>query len=75
MLMQNDINHADAAQSPGRFQKVLRIDWLAQTTASLCWIASVFAYGISSSGDWLQLVAGTSWLIANISSVVTTDES
>ena len=75
MLMQSDINPTNATQSRGRLQKALRIEWLAQTTASLCWIASVFAYGISSSGDWLQLVAGTSWLVANISSVVTTDET
>ena len=73
--MQNEITTANTTQSRGRLQKALRIEWLAQTTASLCWIASVFAYGISSSGDWLQLVAGTSWLVANISSVVTTDET
>ncbi len=46
--------------------RVLRIEWLGQTVASLCWIASVLAYGISSSGDWLQLCAASSWLLANI---------
>ena len=75
MLMQNEITPANTTQSRGRLQQALRIEWLAQTTASLCWIASVFAYGISSTGDWLQLIAGSSWLIANLSSIVTTEEA
>ena len=74
MLMQNEIDHANVTQIRGRFQKALRVEWLAQTTASLCWIASVFAYGISSSGDWLQLVAASSWFIANLSSLGNTGE-
>ena len=53
--------------------KVLRIEWLGQTVASLCWIASVFAYGITSSGDWLQLCAASAWLIANLASLATTE--
>ena len=64
--MQNEIDHANATQNRERFQKALRIEWLAQTTASLCWIASVFAYGITSPGDWLQLIAASCWLIANV---------
>ena len=74
MLMQNEIDHANATQNRGRFQKALRIEWLAQTTASLCWIASVFTYGIGSTGDWLQLLAASSWLIANLSSLSKTAE-
>ncbi len=50
--------------------RVLRIEWLGQTVASICWIASVLAYGISSSGDWLQLCAASSWLLANIAAVL-----
>ena len=50
---------------------MLTIEWIGQTLASLCWIVSVFCYGISSSGDWLQLCAATCWLIANIASAVT----
>ena len=50
--------------------RVLRIEWLGQTVASLCWIASVLAYGISSSGDWLQLCAASSWLVANVVAVL-----
>ena len=75
MLTETNLNQAGTNQSSGRLQKALRIDWLAQTTASLCWIASVFAYGISSTGDWLQLIAGSSWLIANLSSIVTKEDN
>ena len=46
--------------------RFLKLDWLGQTVASLCWIASVFAYGITSPGDWLQLIAASCWLIANV---------
>ena len=50
-----------------RLQKAMSLEWLGQTGASLCWIASVLTYGISSNGDWLQLFAASSWLIANLS--------
>ena len=46
-------------------RRAMRIEWAGQTAASLCWIASVFAYGISSRGDWLQLCAASAWLLAN----------
>ena len=42
---------------------------LRQTLASLCWIGSVLTYGISSTGDWLQIYS-IAWLFANISTVV-----
>ncbi|MEM6458102.1 MAG: hypothetical protein AAF710_01790 [Planctomycetota bacterium] len=44
----------------------MRIEWLGQTAASLFWIVSVFVYGISEPGDYLQLGAASSWLIANL---------
>ena len=47
-------------------RKSLGLEWFGQTAASLCWIASVFAYGISGAGDYLQLSAASAWLIANI---------
>jgi len=50
-------------------KKTLSIGWLGQTIASLCWIGSVLTYGIKSSGDWLQLFAAASWLLANISTI------
>ena len=49
-----------------RLARLPRVEWLGQTVASICWIASVLAYGISSTGDWLQLFAASSWLVANI---------
>ncbi|MEM8864412.1 MAG: hypothetical protein AAGF31_02565 [Planctomycetota bacterium] len=52
-----------------RLAKALRIEWLGQTIASICWIASVFVYGISSTGDWLQLGAASAWLVANIAAI------
>mgnify|MGYP001202083173 CR=1 FL=1 len=45
----------------------ISFDWAGQTIASICWILSVFSYGINSIGDWLQLLAASSWLLANIS--------
>ena len=53
----------------GMLQKMLRMEWLGQTLASTCWIVSVFVYGISSPGDWLQLAAASSWLVANLASL------
>ena len=54
-----------------RLERVMRIEWLGQTAASLCWIGSVFAYGISDPGDWLQLCAGSAWFLANITAITT----
>lgn len=51
---------------PAWWGRVLRVEWLGQTAASLCWICSVFAYGITSIGDGLQLCAASAWLIANV---------
>lgn len=56
-----------------RLTKLLQLEWLGQTVASLCWIVSVFTYGISEVGDWLQLAAASAWLLANIATLVTTE--
>ena len=50
--------------------KALRIEWLGQTIASGCWIASVLSYGISSTGDWLQIAAASAWMVANVAALV-----
>lgn len=60
-------------QPRSRLSKALRVEWLGQTVASLCWIISVFTYGISSSGDWLQLAAASAWLVANIATLVSAE--
>ncbi len=49
--------------------RMLRIEWLGQTVASVCWIISVFAYGLESTGDYLQLTAASAWFIANASTL------
>ena len=60
----------EISRLPDWLIRVLRIEWLGQTVASICWIGSVLAYGISSSGDWLQLCAASSWLLANIAAAL-----
>ena len=60
----------ETSRLPDWLIRVLRIEWLGQTVASICWIASVLAYGISSSGDWLQLCAALSWLLANLAAAL-----
>jgi len=57
-----------------RLARALRVEWLGQTVASVCWIASVFAYGMTSTGDWLQLFAASTWLVANVASLATGKE-
>ena len=60
-------------------EKMLNLEWLGQTIASLCWIISVFIYSDGSlpksTGDWLQLIAASSWMIANMSSILSTKEN
>ena len=63
---------ASVAPRRSRIERALRVEWLGQTAASVCWIASVLTYGISSNGDWLQLFAASAWLLANIATIVTT---
>ena len=67
---ESNLNNVSVS-NPSVISRILRIEWLGQTLASLCWIASVFASGISSAGDFLQLLAASSWLIANIASLIT----
>ena len=52
------------------WKKVRSIEWLGQTAASIFWIVSVFTYGLTAVGDWLQLTAAVSWFIANLSAVI-----
>ena len=53
-----------------RIERLLRIEWIGQTVASICWIGSVLAYQVNSIGDWLQLCAASAWLLANIAAVI-----
>ncbi len=62
-----------AGAGRSRLARALRVEWLGQTAASLCWIASMLTYGMSSSGDWLQLFAASAWLLANIVTIATAE--
>ena len=71
------IDRADApapvTPKRSRMERAMRVEWVGQTAASLCWIASVLTYGISSPGDWLQLCAASAWLLANTAAIATAD--
>lgn len=56
-----------------RFTKAFQVAWLGQTVASVCWIVSVFAYGVSSVGDALQLCAASAWFVANVADLLGSD--
>lgn len=53
-----------------RMGKMMSLEWLGQTIASGSWIVSVFVYGLYGTGDYLQLVAASSWMLSNIAAVV-----
>ena len=54
--------------------KSLQLDWLGQMLASLLWAVSVFVYGISSTGDILQLGAALAWTVANLATLFSRTE-
>ena len=60
-------------------EKLTSFEWIGQTTASACWIVSVFVYSDGAlpgnAGDWLQLAAASSWMAANISSLFRVKEN
>lgn len=73
-LLNNDEDSNNTAsqknKSQTRMGKMMSIEWLGQTIASGSWIVSVFVYGLTSTGDYLQLVAASSWMLSNIASVI-----
>ena len=62
-------------QSVPLVYRMLRLEWLGQTVASVCWIVSVFLYGIEKAADVLQLAAASSWLVANVASLAKPESS
>jgi hypothetical protein len=76
-MEQNGISAAKGTLREGRswLSRALRVEWFGQMAASLCWMASVFCYGFSSAGDWLQLAAACSWLLANIGSLAAAQDN
>ena len=73
MLVRSDDITVESRPYRSRFKRACRIEWLGQTAASLFWIASVFTYGISSTGDGLQLLAASAWLVANVATLASDD--
>ena len=65
----------DSRHVEPRLSKMMSFEWVGQTLASLCWMISVFVYGITSTGDWLQLMAASSWMLSNIASILIIKES
>ena len=63
-------NTAITESNNSRISKIMSLEWLGQTVASSAWIVSVFVYGLASTGDYLQLVAASSWMLSNIAAVI-----
>ena len=73
MLTGNDAGTVASGAGRSRRARVRSIEWLGQTTASVCWIGSMLTDGIRSGGDWLQLCAASAWLLANIVAIATAE--
>ncbi|MDE2966385.1 MAG: hypothetical protein OXS30_02700 [Chloroflexota bacterium] len=67
------VNRHPGGARRSRLARALRITWLGQTAASLCWIVSMLVYGIETGGDWLQLCAASAWLLANLATLARRD--
>ena len=65
---ESQVSESETKTSP--IKRMLRLEWLGQTVASICWIVSVFFYGIEKTADWLQLAAASAWLLANIATII-----
>ena len=70
MLTPPEEGAAMSGNETSLLKRALRLEWLGQTVASISWIVSVFTYGISETGDWLQLLAASAWLVANIATLL-----
>ena len=73
--MLNEINNgnqnlSNTESKNSRTNKMMSLEWLGQTVASGAWIVSVFVYGLASTGDYLQLVAASSWMLSNIATII-----
>ena len=70
MLMRKEKLVTKAKNTDGRLAHALRFDWLGQMMASILWVLSVFSYGITSTGDVLQLCAALAWALANLDALM-----
>ena len=70
MLISKNENIRNVSTTEKRPLTAIKLDWLGQMLASMLWAISVFVYGISSTGDILQLCAALAWMAANIAAFV-----
>ena len=63
--MKDERVDAMEVEPTGKLAKIRSVEWLGQTIASFCWMASVVAFGLNSVSDWLQLLAAGAWIISN----------
>ena len=75
MLTETEREVVMTAPARSRVAEALTVEWVGQTAASIFWMGSVLSYGISSSGDWLQLFASSAWLMANIAALTNAKEN
>ncbi len=69
MLISSSKNTSKSTTRSAKLNAMLRVEWLGQMLASVCWIISMLFYGLGSPGDWLQLTAASAWCLANIASI------
>lgn len=69
----NEQESPQMAPAKTRKSTMMSFEWLGQTMASLCWIISVFVYGLSSTGDYLQLGAASCWMVANLATLASAE--
>ena len=70
MLMIEEKNRTEVNNSQSVWRQALQLDWLGQMLASVLWAVSVFVYGISATGDVLQLCAALGWMVANLAALM-----
>ena len=68
-MLTEEARQQNGARRVSRLERAMRVEWLGQMAASVFWITSVFVYGISGAGDWLQLGAASAWFIANVAAL------
>jgi len=74
MLSENEDGAVLSCPRQPWLTRALSIEWMGQTAASLFWISSVFSYGITTVGDWLQLFAASAWLVSNLATLARADD-
>ncbi len=68
-VMTEPATASQSSASISSWRAASKLSWIGQMIASLCWIVSVFAYGVTSVGDGMQLVAASAWFIANVAAL------